>query len=181
MMHSIEYLNVLDYIFIGVVIFSVVISFFRGFLREAISLCTWFLAFIVTLKFAPDVSPYFHSFISHDKTRYIAAAIALFILVMIVGMIVNKFVHVLVVTSGLGLVDKLLGVLFGAARGVLLIVILLLVINASPYDDATWLKGSQLAPHFGGIIQRLDQWIPKEAHHAFRWIQQYVTNTVSPS
>jgi len=171
--HLLENLNSLDYVLMGLIAFSIVISFFRGFLKEAISLLTWFLAFVLALKFAPDVGPLLHPFISHDKTRYIVAAIILFIVVMIAGMIVNKLVHMLVTTSGLGLLDKILGIVFGAARGILLVVILLLVINASPYDDAKWLQSSQLAPCFQGIVKRFDKMVPKEIHHVFRWISNY--------
>src|SRR3989338_1774982 len=119
MMSTVAHFNGLDYAIIGIVLLSLIISFFRGFLREAISLITWFCAFVAALKFSPIFTQWFH-FIPHDKTRYVVCAVATFIVVMIIGMLINKLAHALVTTSGLGFFDRILGVVFGVARGLLL-------------------------------------------------------------
>lgn len=52
----------IDYAIIGIVGFSALISLVRGFLKEAMSLVTWFVAFFIASHFYPDLAIYFTSF-----------------------------------------------------------------------------------------------------------------------
>lgn len=170
-MNTILHFNVLDYVIIGVFLLSIIIGFFRGLLREAISLITWLLAFIVALKFSPSVSSLFHSFIHSDSVRHIAAVLLLFFAVLIIGMVCNKLAHTLVSVSGLGLFDRLLGFVFGAARGLLFVTILLLVIDASPYQKADWMQHSRLAPIFQPYVVFFKQMMPTEMARISTWLK----------
>lgn len=167
------HLNSLDYIIIGVVALSVIISFFRGFLKEAISLATWFLAFIAALKFAPWVSnDILHSVISHETSRYIASCVLIFLIVMIVGMIVNKFAGTLVTISGLWIFDRALGIVFGVARGLLIAIIGLVIIQAGPFDNTAFAKESQLTPYLQPIVTQFESYLPTEVQHVSQWMKQ---------
>lgn len=163
----------LDYILIAILLVSVVVSFFRGFLREAISLITWFVAFIAALKFAPMVSGYLQHSIENDTIRYILSAAAIFIIVMIVGMLMNKLAHALVTTSGLGVVDHLLGFIFGALRGILFCGILLLILQASPAQSSNWVAHSILAPYFQPALVHFSKWIPADVRTVSTWMNQF--------
>src|SRR3990167_3037031 len=163
--------NVFDFIILGILLLSVIIGFFRGFLREAISLATLFLAVYAALKFSPVVSGLFQSFISNPKARYICAAILTFLIVLILGALVNKLAHGLVATSGLGLLDKLLGLVFGAARGILFVTIILLIVHVSKYEKSAWVEQSQLTPHFQTIVARFSGLLPKDVLNVSAWMQ----------
>ncbi len=160
----------LDFVIAAILLFSIIVSFFRGFLREAISLLTWFLAFVGALKFAPDVSNLLHSVISSPKSRYVVAAVLIFILVLILGMIVNKLAHALVTTSGLGFIDKILGFIFGVARGLLFVTIMLLIIQASPFQNDAWVKKSQIAPYYQPYVTHFSDLLPKEIKTVSSWV-----------
>ena len=154
--------NALDYILAVIVLASVIFSFFRGFVREAISLVTWFLAFYLALKFAPSVSGLFHSVISNPKAAYIAAAIVIFVVVLILGAVVSKLAHGVIQLSFLGFFDKILGFAFGVVRGILLVTIILFIIQLTPFHDAAWMKASQLAIHFQPLITHFNALLPKD-------------------
>jgi len=175
MENFISHLNVLDYVLMGVVALSVIISFFRGLLREAISLVTWFLAFFIALKFSPDVSSLFHNMIHSDTVRHILAVLLLFFAVLIIGMILNKLAHTLVSVSGLGLFDRLLGFIFGTARGLLFVVIILLVIQASSYQKSDWMQQSQLAPCFRPYVAWFQTMMPNEMNRISMWLKTSVS------
>lgn len=166
--------TILDYVILAVILLSIVVSFFRGFLREAISLITWFLAFWAGLKFAPMLSGLniAQRMISHNTARYVAAVVAVFLVVLILGMLINKLAHVLVTTSGLGLFDRVLGFIFGAARGALFAVIILVIINAMPAQNAAWATHSQLAPYFKPLVDKFSVLIPKEVAKASTWVDK---------
>jgi membrane protein required for colicin V production len=162
MNHFFSHWNILDFVLAIVFLFSVILSFFRGFVCEAISLITWFLAFYLALQFSPAFAGTLHSFISNPKAAYIVAFIIIFIIVMILGGIVKKLASGLVKLSFLGFFDKIFGFVFGVVRGILFIAIILFIIQLTPFHDSTWMKTSQLVPHFHGLIAYFDKLIPKQ-------------------
>lgn len=165
--------NIFDFIIVGIIFLSVITGFFRGFLREAISLATLFLAFYAALKFSPALGGIFQSFISTPKIRYIIAAILTFLIVLLLGMIINKLAHGLVTVSGLGLIDKILGLVFGAARGVLFVTIILLIIQVGSFHHTAWYEQSQLTPRFQPIVARFSGLIPKDVLKVSAWMHHF--------
>ena len=47
----------IDYIIIGIIAFSIIVSLLRGFVREVLSLASWVVAFIVASQFYPPPAP----------------------------------------------------------------------------------------------------------------------------
>lgn len=85
----------IDYAIIGIVGFSALISLVRGFVKEAMSLVTWFIAFFIASHFYPDLAVYFTSF-SDPLVRNGLAIAALFVATLILGGVVNYVVGLLV-------------------------------------------------------------------------------------
>ena len=164
-----QHWNALDFILAAIFLISVILSFFRGFVREAISLVTWFLAFYLALQFSPALSGALHCVISHPKAAYAVSFVVIFIIVMILGGIVKRMAGEIVRIAFLGFFDKILGIIFGAVRGLLFIAIILFIIQLTPMHDSDWIKASALAPHFQSVLVRFNSLIPKEIltiHHA---------------
>lgn len=155
--------NSLDYIILAILFISVVIGLIRGFVREIISLITWLVAFVAALKFSPWVATHWlHTAISHVMTRYIVSGLIIFLAILILGAIVNKLVHLFISATGFGFFDRLLGLVFGAARGTLCVTIMLLLIGTSDYRNTDWMKNSALAPHFQLIVKHFEPLLPKD-------------------
>ncbi|MFV9988905.1 MAG: CvpA family protein [Coxiella endosymbiont of Dermacentor nuttalli] len=108
----VSHFNWVDCTIIGIVIFSIIVSFFRGFVREIISLVTWIAAVTVAFKFTEPIQIYLNIWISSDFLRYIVAFSILFLAVFIFGIFVNLITRILVRKTGLTIIDRLLGVFF---------------------------------------------------------------------
>jgi len=161
--------NWVDYAIIGIVLFSIVISFFRGFLREAVSLVTWISGILIALKFADSVQPYL-TFVDSPMWQYIIAVILLFLIVFLFGMLVNIVLRLFVKTVGFGFMDRVLGVFFGIVRGVLITAVLLMFASAGSAKGDAVLKQSRLAPDFQPLVLWLDGFLPKQMHQFSSWI-----------
>jgi membrane protein required for colicin V production len=142
-----------DYAIIIVIALSTLISLTRGFVREAFSLAIWIAAFFVASWFYQDLAVYFTSF-TDTTVRNGLAAVILFVLTLIVGALVNFLLGKLVDGTGLTGTDRVLGLVFGAARGVLIVTLVLFVIDSfTALAASDWWQQSQLIPHFAVFVQ----------------------------
>jgi membrane protein required for colicin V production len=142
-----------DYAIIIVIALSTLISLTRGFVREAFSLAIWIAAFFVASWFYQDLAVYFTSF-TDSTVRNGLAALILFVLTLIVGALVNFLLGKLVDGTGLTGTDRVLGLVFGAARGVLIVTLVLFAVDSfTALSTSDWWQQSQLIPHFAVFVQ----------------------------
>lgn len=132
---------------------STLISLTRGFVKEALSLAIWIAAFFIAKFFYLDLATLFTG-IEDTMLRNAAAVTALFIATLIVGSVVNYLIGRLVESTGLTGTDRLLGGIFGAIRGILIVAALLFFMDSfTGLSDEQWWEESELIPHFAVVIQ----------------------------
>lgn len=143
----------IDYIILGIIAFSVLVSLLRGFVREVLSLASWVVAFIVASQFYPYLAEY----LTQIESLYVRNGTSiglLFVATLIVGAIVNYVISQLVDKTGLTGTDRVLGAAFGLVRGALIVAALLFFMDTfTNFSQTDWWKSSQLIPHFGFIIE----------------------------
>lgn len=140
--------NWLDAVIFAVIFISALISLMRGFVKEALSLVTWLLAGIVAWLFGGDLAGYLAPYIETPSLRVIAGCALLFLGTLMVGGLVNVLLAQLVRATGLTGTDRFLGMFFGAARGVLLVVVAVGLLSLSPVVQDPWWRDSVMVPHF---------------------------------
>lgn len=139
---------VIDYVIIAVVVISALVSFARGFLREALSLIAWTVAIIVAFKFAADAAPFFGQWLADKTLQYWAAVVVLFLITLLACGIVNWLLSQFFSEFGTSGTDRSLGILLGGARGAVVVALLLLggKVISLPLDQ--WGGEAKVYPHF---------------------------------
>ena len=141
-------LNAADWVIITVVGLSMLISLLRGFVREAFSLAGWVLGFVVAMVFADRLAYLLTGFINDATGRDIVAFALLFVLTLIAVALAGKLLRSLVQFAGLGLLDRVLGMAFGFARGVfILLTAVVMLRELLDLDRFGWWQSSVLLPH----------------------------------
>jgi membrane protein required for colicin V production len=150
------HLNGVDWVIIVVLTLSVLLSLWRGFAREAISLAGWVAAFILANLFVDPMASVLSSWIANITGRYVAAYAILFVGTLVVAGVSGKLASQLVKVTGLTVLDRILGTAFGFARGIILILAAVFILRQlAPPADLQWLHQSQLMPH----LDMLSYWV----------------------
>lgn len=123
-----------DYLVLLILLCSIVISTYRGLVREVLSLVSWVVAFIVANAYGESLSILLPDVIPGVLTRLIVAFVALFIGVRLLMSLVAMAVEAGIRSVGLSVVDRGLGGLFGLGRGLIIVmtVVLLCGLTALP-------------------------------------------------
>jgi len=162
-------LNWFDYAMIGIVVMSVLVSFFRGFVREAVSLSIWTVGLILAFKLSPLLETHIHRITHWGMMSYLIAFAVIFLAVWIVGLLISLALRSVISGVGLGFVDRMVGVCFGAIRGVLVVSVMLMFVSMSPFKHASTIQASRIAPEFHKVIAMLDHYVPQDMQRLTQW------------
>ena len=150
-----------DYAILAVVAVSVLVGALRGFIKEVFSLLVWSAAFLVAYHFAGNVAEWMEDAVTLPSARTAMAFAGLFISVLLVGGLMNYLLGRLVETTGLSGTDRLLGGVFGAARGLVLIVAVLLVAGFTPIPDDPWWENSRTIQRMMPLVNWTAEHLPE--------------------
>jgi membrane protein required for colicin V production len=148
-------MNWADWAIIAVIGLSSLISIKRGFVKEAISLVIWVLAFFIAVSFHERLAVLLRDVVDSPSLRYMISYGLLFAATIVVGSMVNYLLGELVKMTGLSGTDRLFGMAFGVARGVIIIMVLLIFVpRLFPATQEIWWHQSVLIPQF----LMMEQW-----------------------
>lgn len=145
---------IVDYILLGAFLVSVGIGFFRGFFKEAMSLITWVLALWVAWRFSGILDPLLAS-VTSPALKLWAGRVIMFVAVILSGALVSKLIVMLIHSSGLTSTDRVLGMVFGAGRGVLVIGLLVILFQMLEMDREPWWEESLIVPRTAELTETL--------------------------
>lgn len=151
-MEQVSTMSTVDWLIIGVILLSSLLSLKRGFVKEVLSLLTWVVAFVVAIKFADQMQALLLDQVQNDQIRYIVSYVSLFVASLIVGALVSYMLGFLIQVTGLSSTDRVLGMLFGFARGSLIVIAFVSLLSLSPaIEETEFWKSSQLIPQLGQL------------------------------
>jgi len=148
--------NAVDWTIITVLSLSILLSLWRGFVREAVSLAGWIAAFFIANMFVGAMEVVLTQWISNVTGRYVAAFAILFVATLVMANVLGALGKQVVRVTGLSLLDRLLGTAFGFARGIIIVLVsVYLLKQLAPPQNLKWLDQAQLMPH----VDMLGQWV----------------------
>jgi len=150
-----------DYAILGTIAISILVGALRGFVKEVFSLVVWAAAFIIAYLYGGDVAALMDDHISLPSARTAMGFTGLFIVVLLIGGLFNYLLGRLVESTGLSGTDRLLGGVFGAARGLALVVAVLLVAGFTPLPADPWWKDSQMVQRLLPLVEWSRGFLPE--------------------
>ncbi|MEO7066353.1 MAG: CvpA family protein [Rhodanobacter sp.] len=153
-------MNWTDYIIIGVIALSVMVGLLRGLISEVLALAIWVAAFWVAWLLGPSLATHLEHTITLPSARYIVSYGACFVTVLILGALLRFVIGKLIESTGLSGTDRLLGMLFGFARGVFLVALMVFLIGFTSFTRDPWWQQSVLLPQFQHVAAWLGQQVP---------------------
>ncbi len=151
----------IDIVIIALIVLSAVLSLFRGFVKEALALASWLVAFWVAMVFHEDLAVVLSQWLEEPSVQKITAFSILFICVLLLGALVNYLAGKLVSKTGLTGTDRMLGVLFGVARGAVIVAVLVLLAGLTALPQDSWWQESQLLGYFQEFAIWIHDLIPE--------------------
>lgn len=142
-------INWIDGVLLAVVIISVLVGMSRGFAREVMAVVSWVVSLFVAYVFGPKMAMFLGQWIEHHWVQIGLAYLLLAVGTLIVMGLVSVLLSRLVKASGLGGVDKVMGMMFGIARGILIAFFMVVVARALlPVDGWSAWQSSRVVPRF---------------------------------
>lgn len=152
-------MNWVDYCIIAVLALSVLMGLWRGLIAEVMALACWGAAFAVAWMFGDRLAELFTS-VDVPSVRLLLGYGLCFLGVLMAGALLAFVLRKLIAGSGLSGTDRLLGMMFGLARGVLLVLLAVLLLGFTPFPRDPWWRQSQLMPSFQNGAQWLSTQLP---------------------
>jgi membrane protein required for colicin V production len=153
-------MNTADLAIIALIAVSVVIGAVRGFIVEVLSIAIWVGAVALALLFGGTVGEWFAASIELPSLRAALGHGLVFFAAIVGGAIVMWMLRKAVRSTGLSGTDRLLGLVFGIARGVLLVTVLVVLAGLTALPRDPWWRESSTIPFFQGVAQALAPHLP---------------------
>ena len=159
-------ITLLDGILIVVMLISAILAMFRGFSREIFSIVSWVVAAGAALYFYPQLAPTVTnlapSIASNTLVASAIAAAVIFLIVLIIVSYLTMLVADLIIDSRIGMLDRTLGFIFGAARGALLVIVTLMgFLWLANEQEPDWIANAKSKPMMVSIGTSIRDALPE--------------------
>ena len=141
-----------DNLILAVIAISSAFGVRRGFIKEIMSLLSWIAALLVSRVYSGSLASILENLIDNPSVRYVIAFSVLFVIIIMLGTLLNHLMSKLLVVTGLKTIDRLLGAVFGLARGTVIVLVFLFVLNVF-VSESEWWQQSTLIPYGMVLIE----------------------------
>ena len=155
-------MTIFDYAVLGVLLVSVLLSIFRGAVRELLSLAGWVVAFMAARSLSVDLVPMIPPSIEDESLRMSVAFVAIFLAVLVAMGLIAMLLSALIKTVGLGFIDRMLGSVFGLVRGILIVLMVVLLAGMTTLPQEPLWQKALLSKTLETTVGLTLPWLPQE-------------------
>jgi membrane protein required for colicin V production len=156
--------TLLDGILLGITLVSAVLAMIRGFSREVLSVASWGAAAIAALFFYKQATPLVQPYVDSELVAQAGAAGAIFLVTLIIVSLITMKIADFIIDSRVGALDRTLGFVFGAARGILLVVVAISFLNwLVDSKQPAWIAEAKSKPLLDSLSGKLLAILPEDA------------------
>lgn len=149
-----------DYTVLAVLGLSIILSVMRGLVKEVLSILAWFVAFYVGRTYTDQMLPLIPADLPSESLRTLAAFLVLFLATLLLATLLAIAISAIFKKIGLGWLNRVLGAVFGAFRGVLIVCILVLLAGMTEIPkDARW-KNAMFSAPIEALVVSMLPWLP---------------------
>ena len=160
-----DFITLLDGIVVVVVLVSALLAMYRGFLREVLSIASWVAAAAVAVLFYKQAQPTVQLYVPNEQVATAATIAGLFLVTLLIVSWITMKISDFVLDSAFGALDRTFGFLFGAARGLLLLVVAIQFFNGfvPAQQQPRWVAAAKSKPILDSLGEQLLAALPKNA------------------
>ncbi len=155
-------MTIFDYIVLAIVGFSLLFGLWRGVVGEVIALLAWALAVFAAVEFGAFVGAHAFDGMADPAMRTLAGCVLIFVGVLVAMALVRMAVRSMVKALGLSVSDRLLGMVFGIARGLLVALVLVALGGMTSAPQQSWWRQATLSPALEIAVLALRPWLPDD-------------------
>ena len=155
-------MSVVDIAIIIIIVVSLLIGLFRGFIREILSLVSWLGALWLAYIYATWGAVFLEPYLDQQPLRIVISFAAIFIIALITFSIISYILYRVLAIAGISGVDRSLGTLFGLARGVVIVAVLILAATFMDFTAQPWWRDSLLVEYFNPLTELIRSMLPTE-------------------
>ena len=145
-------MNEVDTAILVVTVLSFIFGLWRGLVNEVLSLVTWIAALLVARIYSEYLAGLLLNYLENDSVRYVTAFALIFVIVMMLGTLLNRMLSKLLTITGFKFVDRLLGGVFGIARGLIIVLFVAFISSVFVSQTEQW-QQSVLMPYALVVIE----------------------------
>jgi len=154
-------MTVFDYVVLIIIGLSVILSVMRGMIREVLAIVGLVAAFYVGITYTNQLLPMMPVDIPNDALRVLAGFLVLFLATLLLATLLGIALSAIFKKAGLGWLNRFLGALFGVARGLLIICVIVFLAGLTDIPkDPRWRNAMFSAP-IEALVVNLLPWVPE--------------------
>jgi len=162
-------MTVFDYVVIGIVGLSLLFGLWRGVVGEILALLAWGLGLFAALEFGARIGQMVFAGIADPSIRTLAGCVLVFVGVLVAMALVRLAVRSMVKALGLSVSDRLLGMVFGLLRGMLVSMVLVGLGGMTAAPKQAWWREATLAPPLETAVLAVKPWLPDDLAKRIRF------------
>lgn len=154
-------MTLFDYGVLFIIGSSILLSVMRGLVHELLALAGWVVAFVAANLFSDTVSSWLPESVGNASVRVLAAFVLLFLATLIAMGLLARLLRRLVHSAGLSAEDRILGGLFGFARGLLVVMIIVLLAGLTSFPRQPAWNNAMLSAPLEALAMLVRPWLPQ--------------------